>query len=263
MKTMKFFAAALVAAVVAASCSEPSGYEKRVADAKADSDVVALCPSSELVDSVSYLLGVNYGLMFKGNGFAEDLNGLNVDELLKGMEDALSAGEPTNMYGVDTVWTKNFKVSPYDMNKVLNGFIQARMAYKAKLNAKIGENFLAENATKNDVQTSASGLQYILHDAGEGDRVSSQDTVVVNYKGTLLNGKEFDANESAEFVANRVIKGWTEGLALLGQGGKATFFIPADLAYGERGTRGIDPNSTLVFEVEVLEVRKYQAPVVE
>ena len=83
----------------------------------------------------------------------------------------------------------------------------------------------------------------------------------MNYKGTFINGKEFDANESAEFIANRVIKGWTEGLGLLGKGGKATLYIPGDLAYGERGNRGIEPNSTLIFEVEVLDIKKFQEPV--
>ena len=77
------------------------------------------------------------------------------------------------------------------------------------------------------------------------------------HKGTLLNGDVFDENDSTMFVANRVIKGWTEGLCLLGEGGKATLYIPASLGYGERGTRGIEPNSTLIFDVEVLKVGKF------
>ena len=89
------------------------------------------------------------------------------------------------------------------------------------------------------------------------------DTVWVFYSGKTIDGKEFDGNmgneEPTQFVANRVIKGWTEGLGLLGEGGKATFFIPSDLAYGERGNRGIEPNSVLVFEVEVQKVGKHQA----
>ena len=95
--------------------------------------------------------------------------------------------------------------------------------------------------------------------------VASEDRVVVNYKGTLLDGTEFDANDSTEFAVNRVISGWTEGLTYMNKGAKATLYIPGDLAYGANAPRGsvIEPNSTLVFEVEVLEVIKPAKPEVE
>lgn len=261
MKTIKFLAAA--AAVMAVfSCKQPSSYEKMVAQVEDDAEVSALKPTKANIDTVSYLLGVNYGMMFKGNGFFDDMSEVNMEELKKGMEDAFAAGNPEVMYGVDSVWMKKFKVSPYDMNNVLNGYISARQAYKAKFNEKLGEKFLADNKAGNsNVQETESGLQYVLHAEGEGDKVGAQDTVVVNYKGTLINGDEFDANENTEFIANRVIKGWTEGLGLLGKGGKATLYIPSDLAYGPRGNRGIEPNSTLIFEVEVLDIKKFQEPV--
>ena len=102
-------------------------------------------------------------------------------------------------------------------------------------------------------------LQYTIISAGAEEKVAPQDTVWVNYKGTLLDGTVFDQNDSTKFVANRVIKGWTEGLGLLGEGGKAILYIPANLAYGERGNRNIAPNSTLIFDVEVLKVGKYIA----
>jgi FKBP-type peptidyl-prolyl cis-trans isomerase len=129
------------------------------------------------------------------------------------------------------------------------------MAYKSKFNLKLGEKFLAKNKSNSNVKETESGLQYIIHAEGEGAKVMPEDRVLVNYKGTLLDGTEFDANDSTEFYANQVIKGWTEGLGLLGKGGKATLYIPGDLAYGERGAgRDIEPNSTLIFEVEVLDI---------
>ena len=87
--------------------------------------------------------------------------------------------------------------------------------------------------------------------------MAPQDTVWVNYKGTLLDGTVVDETQNMDFVANRVIPGWTEGLGLLGEGGKAVLYIPAELAYGERGNRGIEPNSTLILDVEVLKVGKF------
>jgi hypothetical protein len=119
------------------------------------------------------------------------------------------------------------------------------------------EAFLSANAKKAGVETTASGLQYKIEAPGAEYKVAPQDTVWVNYKGELLDGTVFDQNDSMQFVANRVIKGWTEGLGLLGEGGKATLYIPASLGYGERGTRGIAPNSTLIFDVEVLKIGKF------
>lgn len=125
---------------------------------------------------------------------------------------------------------------------------------------EIGKAFLAENATKPGVITTASGLQYIVLTEGTGKSPKKMDTVVVNYRGTLINGVEFDSSylagrEPAEFPLNRVIKGWTEGLQLMKEGAKYRFFIPSHLAYGTRGA-GIDigPDETLIFEVELLKV---------
>ena len=123
-----------------------------------------------------------------------------------------------------------------------------------------GKAFLADNATKPGVTTTASGLQYVVLTEGAGKTPKATDTVVVNYRGTLLNGSEFDSSygagrEPAEFPLNRVIKGWTEGLQLMKEGGKTRFFIPSSLAYGTRGAgMDIGPNETLIFEVELLKV---------
>ena len=143
------------------------------------------------------------------------------------------------------------------MNEIINGYLTARQEYKAALNHAKEEAFLAENAKNEGVQTTESGLQYKLVSAGADYKVQPQDTVWVSYKGTLLDGTVFDQNDSTRFIANRVIKGWTEGLGLLGEGGEATLYIPAELAYGQRGNRGIAPNSTLIFDVKVHKVGKF------
>jgi FKBP-type peptidyl-prolyl cis-trans isomerase len=125
---------------------------------------------------------------------------------------------------------------------------------------EIGKAFLAENAQKEGVITTKSGLQYLVLTEGKGKSPKKTDTVVVNYRGTLINGVEFDSSylagrEPAEFPLNRVIKGWTEGLQLMKEGAKFRFFIPSNLAYGSRGA-GIDigADETLIFEVELLKV---------
>jgi FKBP-type peptidyl-prolyl cis-trans isomerase FkpA len=125
---------------------------------------------------------------------------------------------------------------------------------------EIGKAFLAENAQKEGVITTKSGLQYLVLTEGKGKSPKKTDTVVVNYRGTLINGVEFDSSylagrEPAEFPLNRVIKGWTEGLQLMKEGAKFRFFIPSQLAYGSRGA-GIDigADETLIFEVELLKV---------
>ena len=242
MKAIKFFAAAALVATLALSCnSQP--------DVKVDAEL----PTAADVDSVSYLIGVNFGSFLKGNNFAENLKEINMAEVKKGMEDFLAAeGNP-----YDAEFGKQFKIDLDKMGEILNGFISKKQTYKAALNLAKEEAFLSKNALKENVDTTASGLQYTIIAEGAEYKVQPQDTVWVNYKGTLLDGTVFDENDSTEFVANRVIKGWTEGLGLLGEGGKATLYIPAELAYGSRGNRNIEPNSTLIFDVEVLKVGKF------
>ena len=241
MKAIKFFAAALVS-VLALSCTSKPSVE-----------VEAELPTAAEVDTVSYLIGVNFGSFLKGNNFATDLKEINMAEVKKGMQDFLEAeGNP-----YDPTFGEQFKVNLERMGEILNGYISKKQTYKSALNAAEGKAFLAKNALKANVDTTASGLQYTIIAAGDEYKVQPQDTVWVNYKGTLLDGTVFDENDSTQFVANRVIRGWTEGLGLLGEGGKATLYIPANLAYGTRGNRSIEPNSTLIFDVEILKVGKF------
>ncbi len=127
-------------------------------------------------------------------------------------------------------------------------------------NKQTGEAFLAENASKEGVITTASGLQYSILSAGEGEKPSATSKVTVHYRGTTLDGKEFDSsysrNEPATFPLNRVIAGWTEGVQLMPVGAKYRFFIHPDLAYGAQGAGGaIGPNETLIFDVELLSIQ--------
>ncbi len=245
MKAIKFFAIAACAAALAVSCNSASNGVK----------VEAELPTAAEVDSVSYLIGVNFGAFIKSNGFADNLNEINMAEVKKGMADFIKAeGTP-----YDASFGEQFDVNPDEMQRILNGYITKKQSYKAAKNLAEGKAFLAKNALKENVDTTASGLQYTIVAPGAEYKIAPQDTVWVNYKGTLLDGTVFDENDSTMFVANRVIKGWTEGLGLLGEGGKATLYIPADLAYGERGNRSIAPNSTLIFDVEVLKVGQFVA----
>ncbi len=243
MKAIKFFAMAACAAALAVSCNTASN----------DVKVEAELPTAAEVDSVSYLIGVNFGAFIKSNGFAEGLDEINMSEVKKGMADFISAeGTP-----YDPDFGAQFDIDPNEMQRLFNEYLTKKSSYKAAKNLAEGKAFLAKNALKENVDTTASGLQYTIEAPGAEYKIAPQDTVWVNYKGTLLDGTVFDENDSTMFVANRVIKGWTEGLGLLGEGGKATLYIPADLAYGERGNRSIAPNSTLIFDVEVLKVGQF------
>jgi FKBP-type peptidyl-prolyl cis-trans isomerase len=169
-----------------------------------------------------------------------------------GIQDFLVAkGDP-----YDDSFGKQFMIDPNLMGDILNRYLSDRQQQVANNNLLKEKDFLKKNALKDGIKTTSSGLQYKIIRPGGEYKVKSDDTVIVNYKGTLIDGTIFDENDNIEFAANRVIKGWTEGLGLLGEGGKAIFYIPSELAYGERGNSTIEPNSTLIFEVEVLKIKK-------
>jgi FKBP-type peptidyl-prolyl cis-trans isomerase len=143
---------------------------------------------------------------------------------------------------------------------------QAKAAAEGDANKKEGEAFLAANKGKEGVVTLPSGLQYKILTPGTGPKPTATDSVVCNYKGTLINGTEFDSSykrgEPATFPVTGVIKGWTEALQLMPVGSKWQLFIPSDLAYGARGTPGgpIGPNATLIFEVELMSIKDKNPP---
>ena len=231
------------AAILVVACGSPKVEgSKQVRD---------LLPTKGQVDTTSYLLGVNFGLVMTQNGFGD----LNMAQIQKGMKDALNAKEGQPM---DSAFVKQFKIDPSDMNMIINSFLQKRTAYEGALNKEKGDKFRREFAVKNSADSTASGIVYLIQDSGSDVRATDdRDTVKVNYRGTLIDGKEFDKNEGIEFPLNRVIRGWTEGMKLVGEGGKITLVIPANLAYGERGPREIGANSTLIFDVDLLEVHPY------
>lgn len=197
------------------------------------------------VDSVSYAIGVSTGLGYKEN--LKTLPGAeaNVDALIAGFVQAIK-GDSTKM---------NMEEAREYMQKY---FVEAS-AKEANKTKEEGEKFLADNKTKSGVITTESGLQYQVITEGTGAKPTAEDHVKVHYTGTLLDGTKFDSSidrgEPAEFPVSQVIKGWTEGLQLMPVGSKYIFWIPSDLAYGDRGAgQMIKPNSTLKFEVELLEI---------
>jgi FKBP-type peptidyl-prolyl cis-trans isomerase FklB len=205
-------------------------------------------------DKASYSIGYDIGSTFKKQNVE-----LNADALFAGFKDALAAKEAA--------------LSKEEREKTLEAFQKEMMEKQvaaskeaATKNAAEGEKFLAENKNKEGIKTTASGLQYKVLKEGSGPTPKETDTVVTNYKGTLLDGTEFDSsykrNEPMTFPVNRVIKGWTEALQLMKPGAKYQLFIPSALAYGERGAgRDIGPNATLIFEVELLSIKPPEAPV--
>lgn len=198
-------------------------------------------------DSVSYAIGLNIGEMIKNSGMDKNLN---YNEFARGMKDIITEKDSAKF--------------TQEMGMLINGYVMKCMEVKNNKLKKEGEEFLEKNKTQEGVQVTESGLQYKIENKGNEIIPTDEDTVVVNYAGKLLDGTQFDSSydrgEPAEFPLNRVIPGWTEGLKLIGEGGKATLWIPYNIAYGERGAgQQIPPYSTLVFDVELIKVKKAQA----
>jgi FKBP-type peptidyl-prolyl cis-trans isomerase FklB len=201
---------------------------------------------------VSYAIGLDIGKNFK-----ERSMDLDMEILIQGLRDAQGGGQPL--------------LSAEEIQKVMTQFQQDMMKAEqtkrmgqAQVNKAKEEAFLLENAKKPGVKVLPSGLQYVVLSTGTGPMPKLTDTVKVHYRGTLLDGSEFDSsykrNQPAVFPLNGVIKGWTEALQLMKVGSKWQIFLPASLAYGEQGAgQVIGPNATLIFEVELLSIEKAAA----
>jgi FKBP-type peptidyl-prolyl cis-trans isomerase FklB len=203
-------------------------------------------------DKLSYALGMNIGQNLRKQGleldpaifaraFAESFNGGKTAMTDQEMQTLLTAA-----------------------GQEIRKKQAAQQAEKGAAAQKDGEAFLAANKTKDGVVTLPSGLQYKILKAGTGEKPALDDTVVCNYKGTLINGTEFDASEKhggpATFPVKGVIAGWTEALQLMPVGSKWQLFVPSNLAYGAQGPGSIGPNATLIFEVELVSIQKAAAP---
>lgn len=195
-------------------------------------------------EKVSYSIGVNIGKELKAKTQELDISNAF---LLQGIKDAIN-GSKTAM-------------SETNMDSTMTSFQQemaSKLKGKAEANKKESEAFLAANKKKDGVITLPSGLQYKILKEGNGPKPTASQTVKCNYRGTLINGKEFDSSKKqggpVEFPLSGVIKGWTEALQLMPVGSKWQLFVPADLAYGESGGPG-GPNAALIFEVELLSIK--------
>ena len=193
------------------------------------------------LDSASYAFGNTMASSMKNDG----LNGLNYELLVKGLKDAFGNATP---------------LIPKDKSQTaINNLFVSVSKQKFAPTIAEGKAFLEKNKSQPGIQVTPSGIQYQVINRGTGIRPKATDTVLVNYKGTLLNGKQFDSsydrNEPLSLPLNGVIAGWTEGVQLMQTGSKYKFFIPYNLAYGERGAGAdIPPYSTLIFEIELLKV---------
>jgi FKBP-type peptidyl-prolyl cis-trans isomerase FklB len=192
-------------------------------------------------DKVSYSLGLNIGSALKKQGVD-----VNAAILMRGINDALSGAKPA---------LSNAEIE--QSLTTLQKDVTAKQTAVADKNKTEGESFLAANKTKPGVKTTASGLQYKVLKAGTGPKPKATDKIKAHYRGTFIDGTEFDSSykrgEPAVFPVNGVIKGWTEAMQLMEVGSKWQLFIPSTLAYGERGAGDVvGPNATLIFEVELL-----------
>ena len=193
------------------------------------------------MDKISYALGLNIGYNFLTSG----VKNLKVDDFVKGINDVLSDKTP--------------EISYDEAKEMINNYFVKLQEEQVKLNKKAGEEFLRINKEKSEVITLPSGLQYEILKKGTGAKPKASDKVKCHYHGTLINGTVFDSSvqrgEPATFGVSQVIQGWVEALQLMEKGSKWRLFIPSDMAYGKRGAGDIiGPDSTLIFEVELLDI---------
>jgi FKBP-type peptidyl-prolyl cis-trans isomerase len=209
-------------------------------------------------DKVSYAIGVSEGKRLQ-QGIKQGDVDVDSAILLRAIKDMLTGGK-------QVMTDQEIQTTLTTLQAEVHKKQEIKQQLAAETAKKEGDVFLADNKTKEGVITTASGLQYKVLEEGTGPKPNPGDMVTVNYRGTLLNGSEFDNSykrgQPASFAVGQVIRGWTEALQLMPVGSKWQLFIPSDLAYGPRGAGpGIGPNSTLIFEVELLSIQPKVAPV--
>lgn len=209
------------------------------------------------IDKVSYGIGASIagGFVASIPRYKELGYEFNEAEILRGVQDTLKKS---------TVLTEDeIRTSLMEFHQKVSAKQQEHLAKVGDENKTKGAAFLAENAKKDGVKVTASGLQYKVITEGKGKKPKADDKVSVHYKGTLLDGTQFDSSyergQPAEFPVNGVIQGWVEALQLMTEGSKWQLFIPSELAYGDRGTPNIPPHSVLTFEVELLSILPAEA----
>jgi FKBP-type peptidyl-prolyl cis-trans isomerase FklB len=198
--------------------------------------------SNEFKDSVSYAIGASLGSMVQQADFGD----LNMDEVYKAIEDVLAE--------------RDLKVEMEEANQIITQYLGKRQESMSSVNKEESKKFLEENKEKEGVIELESGLQYKILEEGNNVMPAPEDTVEVHYLGTLIDGTKFDSSydrgETATLALNRFIPGWVEGIQKIGEGGKIKLFIPSELAYQDQAMGEIKPGSTLVFEVELVSVKK-------
>lgn len=194
------------------------------------------------MDKLSYALGLSMGQNFKGSG----IDKLNADDFADALRAVYGEGTPAMTYD--------------EAKQVVQEYFTNLQAKAGEMNAKAGKEYLANNAKEEGVKVTESGLQYLVVKEGNGKKPGPNDVVTVHYTGRLIDGTVFDSSvergEPATFAVGQVIPGWVEGLQLMSEGSAYRLFIPSELAYGEHGTGPIQPNSTLIFDVQLLKVGK-------
>jgi FKBP-type peptidyl-prolyl cis-trans isomerase FklB len=240
MKSSCILLASLLAAGLASSAA---AQDKPPPAAPASPDA-----GRDMSAQASYAIGLNIGMQMRRDGVSIDPR-----EIMHGMQDGVSGAKPA--------FTEDqMRAAMTQLQAGVQAKRQEAAAEAAKTNKTEGDAFLKANATKPGVVTLPSGLQYQIVKAGTGPTPKAKDTVVCNYRGTLVNGKEFDSSQShggpATFSVLGVIKGWTEALQLMPVGSKWRLFVPADLAYGDKGAGpDIGPGAALIFDVELVSVQ--------
>ncbi|MBP5572378.1 MAG: FKBP-type peptidyl-prolyl cis-trans isomerase [Bacteroidales bacterium] len=257
MKFNRWFVALAMGLAVAAcapKAEEAAAEGEDVDQAPVEKTAKDFVPSRQTVKDVSYLVGINFGSFIKGYNFGD----LDYAQIRKGMEDFIHAKGNQR----DPEFTEQFRVDPNTMNELFNKFLSDRRNFILYTNKEKEDKFLAANAKKSGVEVSASGLQYKIISEGNDVKPVGQDTVYVRYQGKLLDGTVFDETkpdaDAAKLFLHRVVKGWQEGLGLIGEGGEIELYVPAKLGYGDNGQPqgGIEPGATLIFNVTLEKVGK-------